>query len=165
VSICQGFRVIIGIAKNKKEVCKMKYLYERVSYLRGLADGLQVSEDTKEGKLLVHIVDVLEDFADAVNELAEAHDELDEYVECIDEDLAEVEEEVLGDFYDEDYDDYDDDEEFIEVECPHCEHTVLVEEEVMEDDDADIICPNCHEPIYVDFDEIDDDEDEEEGES
>jgi DNA-directed RNA polymerase subunit delta len=50
----------------------MKYLYERVSYLRGLADGLQISEDTKEGKLLIQIVDVLEDFADAVNELAAA---------------------------------------------------------------------------------------------
>jgi Zn finger protein HypA/HybF involved in hydrogenase expression len=142
----------------------MKYLYERVSYLRGLADGLQIGEETKEGKLFMQIVDVLEEFADAVNELAEAHDELDEYVECIDEDLAEVEEEVFDDFYYDEHEDLEEGEEFIEVECPHCDHTVFVEEEVIEDNDADIICPNCHEPIYLEFDEEEDDDDEEDEE-
>lgn len=141
----------------------MKYLYERVSYLRGLADGLQIDEDTKEGKLFLQIVDVMEEFSDAINELAEAHDELDEYVECIDEDLAEVEEEVFDDYYYDDYD-YDEGEDFIEVECPNCEHTVFVEEEVIEDNDTDIICPNCHEPIYLEFEEMDDDEEEDEDE-
>ncbi len=145
----------------------MKYLYERVSYLRGLVDGLQITEETGEGKLLVKVVDVLEEFADAVNELAEIHDELDEYVECIDEDLADVEDEVFEGLYDDDdYDDdyyYDDDEDYIEVECPHCGHTVFVEEEVLGDEDTDIICPNCHEPIYLDYAEEDDKENNEGG--
>lgn len=130
----------------------MEYLYERVSYLRGLADGLQISEDSKEGKLLLQIVDVLEEFADAINELAEAQNELDEYVECIDEDLADVEEEVFDDVYEDDYDDYDD---YVEVECPHCSQIVCVEEDVFEDDDTDVICPSCHEPIYTEYEDDD----------
>ena len=47
----------------------MGYLSERVSYLRGLADGLDISDDTKEGKLLKVIIDVLDDVAISVEEV------------------------------------------------------------------------------------------------
>ena len=44
----------------------MDYLYQRVSYLKGLAEGLGIDEESKEGKLLLHIIDALEDFADVM---------------------------------------------------------------------------------------------------
>lgn len=93
----------------------MDYLYQKVSYLRGLAEGLGIEESTKEGKLLLHIVDTLEDFADAI-------EDLDEYVNYMDEDLADVEEEVY-DLFDEDYEyeDFDDECGCIEIECPDCD--------------------------------------------
>ncbi len=84
----------------------MEYLMQKVSYLRGLADGLGVDESSKEGKLLLQIVNVLEEFADVLDETIENQGELEEYVNFIDEDLADVEDELYG--TDEDYDDYDD---------------------------------------------------------
>ena len=47
----------------------MGYLSERVSYLRGLADGLNISDDTNEGKLLKVIIDVLDDVAISIEEV------------------------------------------------------------------------------------------------
>ena len=84
----------------------MDYLFQKVSYLQGLADGLGVDESTNEGKLLVQIIDVLGEFADVLEEVIEEQLDLEEYVEFIDEDLADLEEEV----YDiDDYDEFDDD--------------------------------------------------------
>ena len=106
----------------------MEYLMQKVSYLRGLADGLGVDESSKEGKLLLQIVDVLEEFADVLDETIENQVELEEYVNFIDEDLADVEDELYGtdEDYDEDYDDYDDFDDFDdycddEDCCCHCD--------------------------------------------
>ena len=38
----------------------MKYLYDEISYIRGLVDGLEINKDTKEGKVINKIIDVLE---------------------------------------------------------------------------------------------------------
>ncbi len=89
----------------------MDYLFQRVSYLQGLAAGLKVNESTKEGELLLHIIDVLEDFAKVMDEVIEDQMDLEEYVNFIDEDLSDIEDELyeldeLDDF--EDYDDLDD---------------------------------------------------------
>ena len=40
----------------------MSDLKARVAYLQGLSDGLEISADSKEGKLLQGIIDVLDDF-------------------------------------------------------------------------------------------------------
>lgn len=105
----------------------MEYLMQKVSYLKGLSDGLGIDESTKEGKLLLHIVDVLEEFADVLDETIDNQMDLEEYVNFIDEDLADVEDEVYGvdEDYDEDdfdlddfdFDDYCDDDDC----CCHCE--------------------------------------------
>ena len=43
---------------------------EKVAYLKGLADGLDLDlENSKEGKLLVKIIDILEDLGLAVEDL------------------------------------------------------------------------------------------------
>ena len=44
----------------------MKYLYEEVAYLKGLAEGLNISKETNEGKIIHKIIDVLESFADSI---------------------------------------------------------------------------------------------------
>lgn len=131
----------------------MNYLYEKVAYLKGLAEGMELKEDKKEAKLLLHIIDALEDFADAIAEVSEAQEDLDEYVEALDEDLAEVEDEVFAELDDEDYyddedEDYEDDFDYVEVECPHCQETVLLDDELLNDDETDVLCPSCHEVIY-----------------
>lgn len=94
----------------------MNYLMEKVSYLKGLADGLGFEETTKEGKLLLNIVDTLGEFAEVLEVLAEDQVELEDYVDFIDEDLADLEEDVYGidDFFE---DDYDEDFEFDFIDC------------------------------------------------
>lgn len=129
----------------------MKYLGEEVAYLRGLAEGLEIESETKEGKMICKIIDVLENLADTLDDMQEDYDELVEYVESVDEDLSDVEdilyEEDDDDFDDEDYDDedYEDEDElsYIEMECPNCGDLVDIDEELLFDDSVDVICPNC----------------------
>lgn len=125
----------------------MEFLYEKVAYLKGLADGLDIEETTKEGRLLVSIIDILEDFADAIVELDEDTDEVVEYLEAMDEDLTNVED----DLYEDDEYDEDDEIDFVEIECPNCHEDVYVDEDLLYEDDIDVICPRCHE--IVDFKE------------
>ncbi|WP_278548509.1 CD1247 N-terminal domain-containing protein [Paraclostridium bifermentans] len=130
----------------------MKYLYEEVAYLKGLAEGLEISEETKEGKIINKIVDVLESFADAIVELEEEQIELIDYVESIDEDLSDIEDDI---YEEEDEDDEDDDEEYnyIEMECPNCNDFVEIDEDLLYNEDIDIVCPNCQAVILSSEDE------------
>lgn len=130
----------------------MKYLYEEVAYLKGLAEGLEISEETKEGKIINKIVDVLESFADAIVELEEEQIELIDYVESIDEDLSDIEDDI---YEEEDDDDEDDDEEYnyIEMECPNCNDFVEIDEDLLYNEDLDIVCPNCQAVILSSEDE------------
>ena len=63
----------------------MQHLYEKVSYLRGLCDGMELSKESKEGKVLAAVIETLDEFADAIVELYEEQQELSEYVDSIDE--------------------------------------------------------------------------------
>lgn len=91
----------------------MEYLFQKVSYLQGLAEGLDVENESKEGKLILHIIDILGEFADVLDEVIDDQVELEEYVNYIDEDLADMEEDVYGDF-EEDYEDDFDFDNFID---------------------------------------------------
>lgn len=127
----------------------MDYLFERVAYLKGLSEGLDLDETTKEGKLLTKIVEALEDFADAIADLDEEVEDLAEFVEIIDEDLADLEEFI----YDEDYDD-----EFDEFECPKCGTILYVDEDDFDEQgNLEVICPTCNEEYVItdDFGECD----------
>ena len=72
---------------------------EKVAYLRGLMEGLDIADDSKEGKLFAAIVDALDEMASEISDLEEDIedveddlDELEEYIEEVDEALGEVEE-------------------------------------------------------------------------
>ena len=86
-------------------------LTEKISYIRGLCDGLELDESKPEVKVLNAIVDLLDDMAFEVSDMEELYDELSAQVDEIDQDLADVESDVYDDEdYDiEDYDDEDDD--------------------------------------------------------
>lgn len=128
----------------------MSHLKERVAYLQGLTKGLNVSDQSAEGKLLINIVDVLDSFAEEVKCLHSAHQDLEDYVETIDEDLTDVEEEVYEDI----------DEEYVEVECPDCHETVTFEADLLDEDEAlEVTCPHCGEVVYENILDHDFDED------
>ncbi len=127
----------------------MKYLYEEVSYLKGLAEGLNISKETNEGKIIHKIIDVLDSFADSIVELDEQQCDLAEYVESIDEDLSDIEDDI----YDEEIDEDGDNLSFIEMECPNCNDLVEVDEALLYDDEVDVVCPNCNLTILSSDDE------------
>ena len=121
---------------------------EKVAYLKGLAEGLGIEENTKEGKLFKAVMDVLSDLAVSVEDLEDYTAELTEQVDAIDEDLDALE----GDFYDEDECDCCcDDDDFFEVECPNCKEELCIDEDVLEA--GFIECPNCHEKFALEVNE------------
>lgn len=136
----------------------MYRLDEKVSFLRGLVEGMGYEEDSNEGKLFVNIINILDDMAESIAELEITQTEIDEYVETIDQDLSHVEDEVYNI---ESFDlDEIDDPRYIEVECPHCQETVYFDENIFDDEDDDIICPSCTQIIYSE-DDLEEDEEKE----
>lgn len=129
---------------EQKGVSKMDYIKEKVSYVKGLCDGMEIDETTKEGKLFLKIIEILGDLTDAVEGLEEAYDDMEDYVELIDEDLMEVEDELYElDMLDEDDDDDLEDDDLFEVECPNCGSEFITDFDDMEDEDFQIECPEC----------------------
>jgi endogenous inhibitor of DNA gyrase (YacG/DUF329 family) len=135
----------------------MDDLRSRVAYLKGLAAGLALEENSREGKLFAQVIDVIDSLAEAVTELQDDYDDLVDYTEAIDEDLNELEEDVYdADLeLDEDYFDEDDDEDdMFSVECPDCHEIVYIDDDMLEDDDiVEILCPNCERVVFVNDDE------------
>ena len=124
----------------------MGFLNERVSYLKGLAEGMQISEGTNEGKLLKAIIEVLEDFALAVEDIEEMQEALGRQVDEMDEDLADVESAVFGS---DDEDEYD--ECCSEIECPYCNETIFLDSNELDDEENTIECPNCHREFDINW--------------
>ena len=148
---------------------------EKSAYLKGLMDGLKLSTESDEGKMIAAIVDLLGDvtkkLADVEDTTIAISDELDE----IEEDLDAIEDFILDmeeheddeDWDDEEDDDWDDedleegfdfgDEEttVYEVQCP-CGNVIAFDEETLEQ--GSIICEDCGETLEFSFE---DDEDEE----
>lgn len=127
---------------------------EKVAYIKGLAEGMELDTDSKEGKILSAIIDVLGDICDEIDALDDAQIELAEQLDAVDEDLSDVEEIIYeDDEYDDEYDDEeydDDDDEVYEVTCPNCGDKIYLDEDMLLDGNMD--CPNCGTNLEFEFD-------------
>lgn len=129
---------------------------EKVAYLKGLIEGMEIDEATKEGKILKAVMDVLADVALSVEDLEATVSEMGEQVDTIDEDLDALE----TDYYDDDCCCDDDcdcdccDEEFYDVTCPNCDEEFAVDEDTLLD--GGVECPNCGKHLEFDIEECDD---------
>ena len=121
----------------------MKYISEKVSYIKGLAEGLGINDSTNEGKIIKAIIDVLDDIATAVDDIEEVQEQLSDELFNMDQDLSNLEKTVLIDEQD-------------VVICPGCGEAITYS---IEDGNV-VYCPNCNEEIDID-DEFEDDENEE----
>lgn len=145
----------------------MDDLNSKLGYLRGLAEGLGISDETKEGKVIQQMILILDEIGRSLEELNENYDELFSYVEAIDQDLTDLEDELLEDYEeddddDDDYDEYDEEDEdaFDEhdvsftVECPECHQEVTIDEDILEDEESfEVLCPNCGRVVFINDDE------------
>lgn len=138
-------------------------LMEKVAYLKGLIDGLDIDTSTKEGKVLAAIVDVLTEMNDVIYDISDEVTETVEVVDALSEDLGDLED----DFYecccdddecdceecdDEAFEGYEDDEPMYECICPTCGDSICLGESIVEEGSID--CPNCGEKLEFDFDDI-----------
>ena len=142
---------------------------EKVAYIKGLAEGMELDTDKKIGKLLSAIIDVLDDMALEIEDLKDAQEELGDGLDAVSDDLEDVEDVVFGedDEDDEDEDDYeydelDEDEDCYATTCPTCEDTIYFDESVLED--GQVLCPNCGEKLEFDLTSLDDEDHDEDGE-
>ena len=92
----------------------MMSLTEKLAYIQGLCEGMELDGTTKEGKVLLAIVDLLDDLTATVSQLDNDIDQIFDEIDAIDEDLTDVEDALL-------YDDEDEDDDDDEDEC-HCGH-------------------------------------------
>ena len=143
---------------------------EKSAYLKGLMEGLNLDTEKPEGKMISAIVDLLGDMAKKVTDIEETtiaiSDELDE----IEEDLDAIEDFIMAEDEDEDWDfedeedEWDEDEEYeegfdfgdedstiYEVECPVCGEIINFDEETLEA--GAIACPGCGESLEFSLDE------------
>ncbi len=134
-------------------------LSEKSAYLKGLMEGMQLSTETNEGKMIAALVDTVAEIAASISDLEEnaiaVSDELDEIEETLDnmEDflLDEMDEDYEEDEDDEDDYDFSDDDIVYEVECPTCGEIINIDEEML--DSGSISCPGCGEELEFDLDE------------
>lgn len=136
---------------------------ERVSYIRGLAEGLELDENKKEVKVINAIIDLLDDMALSMSEMEDNMNDMADQLDAVDEDLGSLED----DFYDDGEDSVDeedsveDDDEvgeeddesegYYEVTCPSCHETVCLSEDVVKNGQMD--CPNCGESLEFDLED------------
>ena len=130
-------------------------LNERAAYIKGLADGLELDQSSKEGKVIAALIELVSDMADEIAGMDDRIDTVHAYCEELDEDLGSVEELLLDDddfCCDDDCDgccddDCDgccgpDDEDYFEVECPACGDTICFDGSI---DPEELTCPACGE--------------------
>lgn len=135
----------------------MNSLKEKVAYIRGMAEGMDLDKTDGRTKLTLQLLDLLNEMVAEIDDLTDRVGDNEDLIEALDSDLADVEEVV---FEDDDCCGHDDDEEDdlseFEVQCPHCDELVYVDEEDLEDvadDDVEILCPNCNMVIFSDEEE------------
>ena len=137
---------------------------EKVAYLKGLAEGMELDTEKKEGKLLAAIIDVLDDIALEIADMKADQEELYDGLDAVSDDLEDVEDAVFGeededeDDEDSEYyeDDLDEDEDCYATTCPTCEETIYFDESVLED--GEVICPNCGEKLEFDLNGLEDED-------
>jgi hypothetical protein len=126
---------------------------ENASYLKGFADGIGIDESTKEGKVIIKLLTLVNEMAEKIDILEKQNEELYSYIEEIDEDLGNLEEDYFDELNgEEDYSDlndgeeYDpeDDEDYYEIECPSCGEKICFTDDVGIEE---LVCPACGELV------------------
>ena len=140
-------------------------LTEKMSYLKGFIDALDIQQDTKEWKVIEQMTSVMDEMVVYIEDLQNQVDELSELCENLDEDLGEVEQELFSTdgLDDDDLDDYDDDDlnegfeddnQLYETTCPTCGRTIILDESMLEE--GGVEC-SCGQSLEFDFENLEDD--------
>lgn len=153
----------------------MSEVSKKVAYLKGMAEGMNLQEDSMQNRLILRMLEALEEISEELEAIEARQDEVEQYIDELDSDLGDVEEFLFGEedeeedcgcgcghhhHHDEDeWDDEEDDEEdeddgidFIEYECPHCKTSVYYDQEAF-DLEEEHLCPECGKELFPTSDE------------
>lgn len=126
---------------------------EKVSYIKGLAEGMKLDESTNEGKVINAILDVLGDIALNIEDIDADLEDLTDVVTDLEEGVSELEDEVYGED-DCDCDDCCCEDDMYEITCPNCGNTITTDFDVISS--GSIECPNCGEALEFDLSALED---------
>lgn len=130
---------------------------ERVAYLKGLFEGLDIDTDKKEGKLLAGMLSAMEELAEAVTDLKQQNQELLDELDDVYEEISAVTEDFLAVDDDEDAEAaLELDEDLYQVVCPTCGEVLYLDEDMLET--GSIVCGACGEELEFDLSGLDNSE-------
>ena len=132
----------------------MSKLSEKLAYLKGLMEGLNLKEKEPETKIISGILEAMELANERLDYLEDKSDDMKDYINEIDHDLGELEVFVAGDdgdeccCHDHDLDDYDEEDEDVSYECPECGAEVELDpDKLMAEDEPK--CPECGASMFT----------------
>lgn len=106
----------------------MDTIKAKVAYVRGMMDGLAIDLDTKEGKVLSSMLNLMEDIGDKIDEIDLRLEELEMY--------------IGDDIYNEDCEANFEEDDFVEFVCHRCGETIYIDKSIVNNKE-EIECPNC----------------------
>lgn len=146
-----------ALLRKKGRIKMAMSIAEKVSYIKGLAEGMKLDESTNEGKVIHAILDVLGDIAVNIEDIDSDLGDVSDVVSDLEDSICELEDEVYGSYDDEEDEDYDEDDLY-EITCPNCGNSITADFDVISSGSLD--CPNCGERLEFDLKALDEDEDE-----
>lgn len=125
-------------------------LNAKAAYIRGLMSGMEFDENSKNGKVITAMMDLLEELAGTVTEHDDALDQVYDELDTLDEDM----DDLMADLYEDEDDGEDDGEEATyEVTCPNCNTVTTVDEDSLLN--KELVCPNCGAAFDIEFENCD----------
>ena len=121
-------------------------IIKRVAYLKGLAEGLELGQHTKEEKILAVIIDILEDISADLEDVKSDVLTLDDDIERLSEEMHDLEDALL----DAEEEELEESEpQFFELSCPSCHNEITVDADMLHL--GAISCPGCNETLEFDL--------------
>jgi len=120
---------------------------DKVAYLKGLIDGMDLDQNSKEFKLFGAVFGALEEMALALGRLEDVSDALESELEDLSEGLADVEDAVYGDEDADEEDEDDEDDETYMLRCTACGEDIVLDPEAL--GEGKIKCPACGQEIEL----------------
>ena len=111
----------------------------KLAYLRGLAEGANINDETPEGKISCAMIDLL---TDVVIELKA----MQYRAELLSGDMIDLESAI--------YEDFGEDDEVFEIVCDKCKAKTLFTEAAIFGGES-VVCPECAEEIKIELPECD----------
>ena len=136
---------------------------KRVTYLKGLAEGLGLGKDSKEERLLHLVIDILEDITLELEDLGAMVRDLDDDIGDLVEDVQDLEALYDEELVPETFGGQNTNNhaggvsaplkapQFYAVECPQCSNELTVDEDIL--DLGSVDCPNCGENLEFDLED------------